>query len=67
MPIPELAARNPPLALADPTEFAAWIAAPCGSCPDEFRQITLANLGWGDLSAELADELEAGKNRCAIS
>lgn len=63
----DLAARNVPLAIADETEFAAWIAERTGTFPDEYRYIKQANLGWGDLSPELADELEAGKNQCAIS
>ena len=63
----DLAARNPPLAIADAAEFAAWIAARTGVFPDEYRYIKQANLGWGDVPPELADELEAGKNQCAIS
>jgi glyoxylase-like metal-dependent hydrolase (beta-lactamase superfamily II) len=62
----DLAARNPPLAIADAAEFTAWVAARSGAFPDEYRYIKQANLGWGELSPELADELEAGKNQCAI-
>ncbi|MEO7793928.1 MAG: MBL fold metallo-hydrolase [Thermoanaerobaculia bacterium] len=63
----DLAARNPPLAIADPGEFAAWVAARAGHFPDEYRFIKQANLGWVDLTPELAAELEAGKNQCALS
>lgn len=63
----DLALRNPPLAIAEAAEFAAWISARTGAFPDEYRQIKQANLGWVDVSPELADELEAGKNQCAIS
>lgn len=63
----DLRANNVPLAIADEAEFAAWIAARTGTFPDEYRYIKQANLGWGDVSPELADELEAGKNQCAVS
>ncbi len=63
----DLAARNVPLAIADESEFAAWIAGRTGTFPDEYRYIKQANLGWGDISPELADELESGKNQCAVS
>lgn len=62
----DLAARNPVLAIADAAEFAAWVAARTGGFPDEYRSIKQANLGWGDVTPEIADELEAGKNQCAI-
>ena len=63
----DLAVRNPPLAIADAAEFTAWIAARSGAFPEEYRYIKQANLGWGEISPELADELEAGRNQCAIS
>lgn len=63
----DLAGRNVPLAIVDESEFAAWIAARTGTFPDEYRFIKQANLGWGEISPEFADELEAGKNQCAIS
>ncbi|MBP7589423.1 MAG: hypothetical protein KBA72_15810, partial [Thermoanaerobaculia bacterium] len=62
-----LAARNPPLAITEAPEFAAWIASRSGAFPEEYRSIKQANLGLGTVSSELADELEAGKNQCAIS
>jgi glyoxylase-like metal-dependent hydrolase (beta-lactamase superfamily II) len=63
----ELAARNPPFAIADAAEFAAWVAARTGTFPEEYRYIKQANLGWLEVPAPLADELEAGKNQCAIA
>lgn len=63
----DLAACNPPFAIADASEFSAWISARAGEFPAEYRTIKLANLGLVDLPADLADELEAGKNRCALS
>lgn len=62
-----LAARNPPLAITEAPEFAAWIASRSGAFPEEYRSIKQANLGLGTVSSELADELEAGRNQCAIS
>jgi glyoxylase-like metal-dependent hydrolase (beta-lactamase superfamily II) len=55
----DLPPRNPPLAIVDEAEFAAWVAARTGEFPDEYRSIKQANLGWIDLSTELAYQLEA--------
>lgn len=62
----ELAARNPPFAISDAKEFAAWIEAHTVTFPEQYRTIKQANLGWVDVSPALADELDAGKNQCAL-
>ena len=63
----DLAARNPPFAIAAAPEFLAWIEARSSRFPDEYRVIKQANLGLVDVGPELADELEAGKNQCAVA
>ncbi len=63
----DLAARNPPFSIGDAAAFAAWIQARAGDFPADYRTIKRANLGLVDLPPGLADELEAGKNQCALS
>jgi glyoxylase-like metal-dependent hydrolase (beta-lactamase superfamily II) len=63
----DLAARNPPLALGGEAEFTAWVDARDSRFPDEYRLIKQANLGLVDVPPELANELEAGKNQCAVT
>ncbi len=63
----DLLTQNPALGFADPQEFAAWVAARTTRFPDEYRLIKQANLGLIDVDPGLAGELEAGKNRCALS
>lgn len=63
----ELAARNPPFAIADEAAFRAWIEDRVGSFPDAYRRIKRANLGLVAVDDDLADELEAGKNQCAVT
>ncbi|MGE0639025.1 MAG: MBL fold metallo-hydrolase [Thermoanaerobaculia bacterium] len=63
----ELAARNPPFAIADRDSFRRWIGARVGDYPEAYRSIKRANLGLLDVDDESADELETGKNQCALA
>ncbi len=57
---------NPGLAFGDPAEFEAWVAARCGSFPAAYRRIKSANLGLERIGDGEAEELESGKNQCAL-
>lgn len=57
---------NPGLAFGDPAEFEAWVAARCGSFPAAYRRIKSANLGLERIDDDEAEELESGKNQCAL-
>jgi glyoxylase-like metal-dependent hydrolase (beta-lactamase superfamily II) len=63
----ELAARNPPLRIRDREPFRAWVASRVEPFPEAYRRIKAANLGLEQPDAADADELEGGRNRCAIS
>lgn len=63
----DLRAQNPPLAIANAEEFAAWVGARTTRFPDEYRLIKQANLGLIEVEPGYADELEAGKNQCALA
>ena len=59
--------RNVPFAIADEASFRSWIAQRVGEFPDAYRSLKHANLGLIEIDEELADELEAGKNQCALA
>ena len=62
-----LRASNPGLALADEPAFAAWVAARCSPFPEAYRTIKLANLGLVAVDEDDAQELEGGRNQCALT
>ncbi len=63
----DLAAINPPFALSDAESFRAWIRERAGDYPEAYRHIKRANLGLIAVDGELASELEAGRNQCALT
>jgi glyoxylase-like metal-dependent hydrolase (beta-lactamase superfamily II) len=63
----ELRRTNEALAIADAESFRRWVAARSGRFPDAYRTIKRANVGLVALDDELADELEAGRNQCALA
>ncbi len=58
--------NNEPLMMDDETKFAAWVRARTAPFPDAYRKIKAINLGLLTVDADEADELEAGKNQCAL-
>ena len=62
----EIRSAGGPLAIASETEFAEWVKAHVASFPDAYRQIKVINVGLMEVSPEEADELEVGKNECAV-
>ncbi len=62
----EIRSAGGPLAIASETEFTEWIKAHVASFPDAYRQIKVINVGLMEVSPEEADELEVGKNECAV-
>ena len=58
--------NNPPLAIADAGEFLAWVMARAGAFPAVYRRIKAINVGLETVDDVEADELEAGKNECAL-
>ncbi len=51
----------------DETEFAAWVHSKAGSFPDAYRTIKAVNVGLMQVDDGQADELEVGKNECAVA
>lgn len=57
---------NEPLGIADADSFKAWVMARAGKFPAEYRRIKAINLGLETVDDVEAEELEAGKNECAL-
>lgn len=66
-PFGELKRSNPGLAHADEASFTTWVAARCASFPGGYRRIKAANLGLERIDEWEAQELETGKNQCALA
>jgi glyoxylase-like metal-dependent hydrolase (beta-lactamase superfamily II) len=65
-PLAEVRARNAAFASGSFEELLAAIQAANAEVPDAYRRIKTANLGLARVSAAEADELEAGRNQCAL-
>ena len=57
---------NEPLRMASEGDFVAWVKAKVGSIPDAYRKIKTVNLGLLQIWEMEAQELEGGKNACAL-
>jgi glyoxylase-like metal-dependent hydrolase (beta-lactamase superfamily II) len=63
----ELQLANEPLALRDRGAFTAWVAARCTTYPAAYRRIKAANVGLLRVGPAEAEELELGRNECALA
>ncbi len=62
----DLLRSNEPLALRDPLAFAAWVESRRTAFPEAYRTIKAINVGLMSVDSATADELECGKNQCAV-
>jgi glyoxylase-like metal-dependent hydrolase (beta-lactamase superfamily II) len=58
--------RNDPLRFPEESMFLKWVERNARDFPDAYRVIKRANAGLLDLDEAMAEELEFGKNECAI-
>jgi len=65
-PFGDLRVSNPQLAETDRDAFAAWVRARAGSFPEQYKRIKGVNVGIFDCDEEEMNELELGRNRCAL-
>jgi len=65
-PLARVREGNEPLQLRSETEFVAWVKKKVGSSPDAYRKIKAINLGLLQVWDMEAQELESGKNECAL-
>ncbi|MGQ0613307.1 MAG: MBL fold metallo-hydrolase [Planctomycetaceae bacterium] len=59
-------ARNGPVGLPGEPEFRAWVRSRAGSFPEAYRRIKAINVGLEQASPAECDELEGGRNECAL-
>jgi glyoxylase-like metal-dependent hydrolase (beta-lactamase superfamily II) len=62
----DLLRANEPLAIIDPDAFAAWVESKRSAFPEAYRTIKAINVGIMNVDGATADELEGGKNQCAV-
>jgi glyoxylase-like metal-dependent hydrolase (beta-lactamase superfamily II) len=58
--------RNEPLRISDRDAFVAWVGSKVGKAPDAYRKIKAVNLGLLEVWEMEAQELEGGRNECAV-
>lgn len=66
-PLGALSEVNEPLRLQSEGEFVAWVKAKVGVSPAAYRKIKSVNLGLVQIWEMEAQELEGGRNECAVS
>ena len=62
----KLREKNEPLRIADEAAFVAWVQSKSGSFPEAYRKIKAVNLGLLEVWDMEAQELEGGRNECAL-
>ncbi|MGB3563792.1 MAG: MBL fold metallo-hydrolase [Thermoanaerobaculia bacterium] len=62
----ELPSRNRAFTITDRGKFVDFVEGKKAAFPDAYRKIKAVNVGLLELSAAEADELEIGKNECAL-
>ncbi len=60
-------ADSEPLQISTEQEFASWVQKHAGVFPEAYKKIKVINAGLIEVSAEEADQLEVGKNECALA
>jgi hypothetical protein len=65
-PFGELLQRNEALRIADGEAFARWVSSQTAVFPDAYRTIKAVNVGLHRVDDSQAEELEAGRNECAL-
>ena len=62
----ELRQTNSSLQETDRQAFIDWVLSKKASFPDAYRKIKAVNIGLLPVNADEADELEVGRNECAL-
>ncbi|HEU4333982.1 MAG TPA: MBL fold metallo-hydrolase [Candidatus Eisenbacteria bacterium] len=58
--------KNEPLQFKDEASFTEWVLRKVGASPESYRRIKAVNLGIVEVWDEEAQELDCGKNECAL-
>lgn len=59
-------ARNEPLKFTDEASFSAWVNRKVGGSPESYKRIKAVNLGLVEVWDMEAQELDIGRNECAL-
>ena len=62
----DLLAHNEALQFGDERRFSEWVLARAASFPEAYRQIKAINVGLLTVDDSTADDLEIGRNECAL-
>ena len=62
----EIQARNEPLKFTDEGAFSAWVNRKVGASPESYKRIKAVNLGLVEVWDMEAQELDCGRNECAL-
>jgi glyoxylase-like metal-dependent hydrolase (beta-lactamase superfamily II) len=65
-PFGHLLETNAALAMDGRDAFVSWVEGKASSFPDAYREIKAVNVGLSAVDDARADELEAGRNECAL-
>jgi len=63
----DLLTNDAVVSISDEEEFVSYVVSHLGEAPEVYAKIRLANLGQIQPDAEMAKELEVGRNECALS
>ncbi|HEU4725093.1 MAG TPA: MBL fold metallo-hydrolase [Candidatus Eisenbacteria bacterium] len=58
--------RNEPLRFGDEASFSAWVMKKVGGSPESYKRIKAVNLGLVEVWDMEAQELDCGRNECAL-
>ena len=62
----DLCLSNGPLRMNDCEQFTRWVRSKAGSVPETYRRIKGINIGSERPDEAQMDELDAGRNQCAL-
>jgi glyoxylase-like metal-dependent hydrolase (beta-lactamase superfamily II) len=66
-PLGDLLENDPVVSMADEEAFVGYVVSHLGDAPEVYAKIRLVNLGQLQPDAEMAKELEVGRNECALT
>jgi glyoxylase-like metal-dependent hydrolase (beta-lactamase superfamily II)/rhodanese-related sulfurtransferase len=58
--------KNQPLAMTSAEDFATWVKSKETTFPEAYKRIKAVNIGLVEVNEEEAQQLEIGKNECAV-
>jgi len=63
----DLLVNDPVVSIPDEEDFVTYVLSHLGTPPGEYSEIRRINMGWDQPTAERVQELEVGRNECALT